>query len=219
MVDHFMIDMDGTVIDSKVSLLHAVKQSVIELGLPERTDEIYMTELGLKDFLFFEHLYNLQGEELQNARQTMDRIYSSSLKETERPFAGIEDWLQDLKASGAKVYSCSVRDVPSIKQSLDNIGLLGLYDGHVGLDQARGLDTKGKSLQYTLEQNDIGADRAIMVGDKDFDIEAARYAGVPVVGVTYGYGSHEELAEADYLVDTVEQLRKLTLGMLREEAI
>ena len=49
-----------------------------------------------------------------------------------------------------------------------------------------------------------------MIGDRKFDVEGARALGVESVGVTYGYGSKEELKEAkkDYIVQSVEELEK-----------
>lgn len=50
-----------------------------------------------------------------------------------------------------------------------------------------------------------------MVGDRHFDINGANGAGVDSVGVTYGYGSEEELREAGatYIAHSVDELRKI----------
>ena len=50
-----------------------------------------------------------------------------------------------------------------------------------------------------------------MVGDRHHDVHGAKKSGIPVIGVTYGYGSREELTEAgaDHIVDTVEDLTKI----------
>ena len=52
---------------------------------------------------------------------------------------------------------------------------------------------------------------AIMVGDTIFDIEGARNVGVDVIAVGYGYGKKEELKQADYLAETVQDLKNLLL--------
>ena len=56
--------------------------------------------------------------------------------------------------------------------------------------------------QYTPNQ-------FIMIGDRKYDINGAKKMGIDSIGVTYGYGSQEELqaASANYIVDTVEELK------------
>ena len=58
-------------------------------------------------------------------------------------------------------------------------------------------------------------DRAsvLMIGDRENDIDGARFNGLAACGVLYGYGSREELesAGADYIVSSVEELKKLVL--------
>jgi phosphoglycolate phosphatase len=57
-------------------------------------------------------------------------------------------------------------------------------------------------------------ENAVMVGDKLHDVEGAHAHSIPCIGVTYGFGGREELTEAgaDYIVDTVDQLKALLLG-------
>ena len=52
-----------------------------------------------------------------------------------------------------------------------------------------------------------------MIGDRKFDMMGAKKVGVTPIGVTYGYGSREELktAGAHTIVDSVKQLQELLL--------
>jgi len=60
----------------------------------------------------------------------------------------------------------------------------------------------------TLEAMASTASRAVMIGDTAADIGAGRAAGAVTVGVTYGYGSREEVAGAgpDLLIETATEL-------------
>ena len=57
-------------------------------------------------------------------------------------------------------------------------------------------------------------EKTAMVGDRKFDIEGARAFGLTGIGVSFGYAEEHELEEAgaDYIVDTVEELKNLFLG-------
>ena len=56
--------------------------------------------------------------------------------------------------------------------------------------------------------------RALMVGDRKFDIDGAKGAGIKTVAVLYGFGSREEFMEheAEYIVKNTAEVRKIIFG-------
>ena len=50
---------------------------------------------------------------------------------------------------------------------------------------------------------------AVMVGDRSYDKEAARYNQIPFVGCKYGYGKPEELSDCKYSVETALELSRI----------
>lgn len=56
-------------------------------------------------------------------------------------------------------------------------------------------------------------DYVLMVDDRKYDIEGVRHCGLASIGVTYGYGSSEELSEAgaDIIVESVKELKQSIL--------
>lgn len=73
---------------------------------------------------------------------------------------------------------------------------------------------KGDVVRYVLEESGIPEkEEAVMVGDREHDILGAKENGLDSVGVLFGYGDREELeqAEADWIVETVEELKHLLL--------
>ena len=65
-------------------------------------------------------------------------------------------------------------------------------------------------IEYLIQENGR-ADNMIMVGDTKFDVLGAKAHGIPCIGVSWGYGSVEEMREAGAVsvADTMEQLLKL----------
>jgi phosphoglycolate phosphatase len=55
---------------------------------------------------------------------------------------------------------------------------------------------KTELLKHALDIGHVDPARAILVGDRSYDIIGARNNGMPALGVLYGYGSKEELAQA-----------------------
>ena len=69
--------------------------------------------------------------------------------------------------------------------------------------------SKGERLK--LAHEDWGGGEAVMVGDRRSDWEAAQYAGLPFIGCRYGYGHPSELRDADVVVASIHELRRILL--------
>ena len=69
-------------------------------------------------------------------------------------------------------------------------------------------------IKYALDNAHISPDDAVMIGDRSHDIEGAKANGLPSVGVLYGYGdrAEHESAGADFIAESVSELRGLLLG-------
>jgi phosphoglycolate phosphatase len=67
---------------------------------------------------------------------------------------------------------------------------------------------KGELIAYILKKEAISAKNSIMVGDRSYDILGAKKHGIYSIGVTYGYGTKEELIEskADDIIDSPEKI-------------
>lgn len=78
--------------------------------------------------------------------------------------------------------------------------------------------TPGVSKAERMEMwvRELGVQRLIAVGDRGTDVTNARAAGAYAVGVTFGMGSREELAGADVLCDSAQQVTDACLRLLEE---
>lgn len=73
-----------------------------------------------------------------------------------------------------------------------------------------------KAMRIGMWERELGARRVIVVGDRSTDIGHARTAGAYAVGVTFGMGSREELAGADVLCDSAQQVTQACLRVIEE---
>jgi phosphoglycolate phosphatase len=123
-------------------------------------------------------------------------------------YPGIPAVLQSLRASGWQLFVCTSKREDFAARILEKFDLsryfLALY-----ADTAGSLHhSKTALLRRLLEEQSLDAATTFMVGDRNFDVEAARANGVTSIAVTYGYGTSEELASArpDHTCHTVEDL-------------
>ena len=123
-------------------------------------------------------------------------------------YPGVHVVLQSLQASGWQLFVCTSKREDFALRILEKFALsryfLALY-----ADTAGSLDhTKTALLRRLLEERSLDPATTFMVGDRNFDIEAARANGVTSIAVTYGYGTSEELESAhpDHTCNAVEDL-------------
>ena len=71
--------------------------------------------------------------------------------------------------------------------------------------------TEKNNKKYSLEELLLREkpELAVMVGDRSYDKEAARYNQIPFVGCKYGYGKPEELSDCKYSVETALELSRI----------
>ena len=132
-------------------------------------------------------------------------------------YAGIPEMLKTLQSKGYFLAVASSKPQVYVERILEHFDLKKYFVVVVGSELDGRRETKDQVVQETLRQlfgeNPVDPAQVYMIGDRKFDVEGARALGVESVGVTYGYGSKEELkeAKADYIVQSVEELEKFLL--------
>jgi phosphoglycolate phosphatase len=123
-------------------------------------------------------------------------------------YPGVHAVLQSLQASGWQLFVCTSKREDFTGRILEKFAL-SRYFLAVYADTAGSLHhTKTALLRRLLEEQSLDPATTFMVGDRNFDIEAARANGVTSIAVTYGYGTSEELESArpDHTCNAVEDL-------------
>ncbi len=134
----------------------------------------------------------LEGRSLaheDSTRLTGDFIdyYAAHIADTSRPFEGLEDALDDLRTLGYRFAVCTNKLEWLSKLLLDQLGLSSRFAAICGADTFGISKPDPAILQQTIARAGGQLSSAIMVGDAGPDIGVARRAGVPVIGVGFGY--------------------------------
>jgi phosphoglycolate phosphatase len=79
---------------------------------------------------------------------------------------------------------------------IEHFGLAGYFEHVFGSELDGTRVHKAELLAYALAQTGVDPSDALMIGDRSHDVLGAKANGMDAVGVTYGYGSPEELIEA-----------------------
>ena len=111
------------------------------------------------------------------------------------PYPGIRQVLKTLKSKGHTLYVASSKPEWMCIEILKHFNLDQYFEQICGATMDTSRTNKEAVIAYLIEQNGK-TDNMIMVGDTKFDVIGAKFHGIPCVGVSWGYGTVEEMEEA-----------------------
>lgn len=215
--DLVIFDLDGTLADTKQDLADATNQTMALMGLPKHAPEKVASFVGGGLTLL---LQRALGPELgadpavvEKAAAIFKPWYRDHMLDATRPYAGINEMLSALRASGVKMA------IATNKPRMFTAGIVeklfpGLFDPIVACadDAPRKPDPTCVALARARNPG-IANDRILFVGDSVVDIETARAAGVHVLSCSWGYGERAALEQhrPDWLVDQVSSITRVTI--------
>lgn len=207
-------DLDGTLTDPEEGITKAVQHSLRAFGIeiPDRRRLYPFIGPPLKDSYMREFAFTQEEADLAIAKY---REYFSVTGLYENiPYDGIEGLLHDLQKAGKTLLVATSKPTVFAARILEHFRLLPYFHGVYGSELDGTRVEKADVIRYALEQERITAlSRCVMVGDRDYDVLGAHRNGLEAIGVTYGYGSREELiqAGAEAVAEDVNGLRQLLL--------
>ncbi|MEA2862435.1 MAG: phosphoglycolate phosphatase [Bradyrhizobium sp.] len=198
-----VFDLDGTLVDTAPDLINALNFVLGREGLPPVPQHSARNMIGAGARRLIERGLELEGRSLgfdDITRLTNDFIdyYAAHIAELSRPFEGLESALDDLGALGYRFAVCTNKLEWLSKLLLDQLGLSSRFSAICGADTFGVSKPDPVILQQTIARAGGELSSAIMVGDAGPDIGVARRAGVPVIGVEFGY---TEIPIADFKPD------------------
>jgi phosphoglycolate phosphatase len=210
-IHHILFDLDGTLVDSSGAIHSALEYALQRLGLAFPPDCAVSNLIGTPLVDIFREQFGIEGEPAEQAVEHYRAHYDRFAQSGTRVYDRVLDTLDRLCASGYTLFLATVKPSPIAAKVLQEMGLEPYFAGVAGssLDHAR--RDKGDIIRHALQRYDLDASHALMVGDRAQDIRGARQNGLCAVGVTYGFGSLEELVGAapDHLVGCASEIPAL----------
>ncbi len=209
-----VFDFDGTIADTKASIMSTATTVLREWGIPERDLKRVGELIGPPFPQAYEQVFGLSHEDAVEVTRRYRDIYNYLGVEGWPAFPGIAELLADLKAAGKALTVASSKRSYLVRQGLEDNQLLDLFDS-VRAKEHDGEATKADAIRASLVDVGATAGDAVMVGDRHHDVDAATACGIPCVGVLYGNTAEPgelEQAGAAAITATVDELRSVLLG-------
>lgn len=187
-----VFDLDGTLVDTAPDLIGALNFVLEREGVPPLPLPSARNMIGAGARRLIERGLEREGRTVRAedvARMTADFIdyYAAHIAEASRPFEGLDDALDHLAARGFRFAVCTNKLEGLSRRLLDQLGLTARFAAICGADTFGVSKPDPAILRQTVARAGTELSATIMVGDAGTDIGVARRAGVPVIGVSYGY--------------------------------
>jgi phosphoglycolate phosphatase len=187
--DLLIFDLDGTLIDSKLDLVHSVNAARGLMHLPPISEELVSSYVGNGAPVLMRRALGPEASEadVERGLEFFLSYYRAHMLDNTRLYPGVQDALDRLREAGAKMAVLTNKPVRFSRSIVEGLGLaqhfFQVYGGN-SFEQKKpdpiGIDT-------LLGESGLTRERTIMVGDSGVDIQTARNAKVQACGVSYGF--------------------------------
>lgn len=213
--DAILFDFDGTVADTGEGVFFCIRKAIERFGLKQPTEAEIRKFIGPPMVVSYKTLYpQLSDDEVQKLLVSFREDYVKTGLYKYRLYDGIKELLQKLSENGIKTAVASSKPQKELERIIAYSGIDKYFSCIVGADINYNDSDKATIVESALEKMGVkDKSRALMVGDRKFDIVGAHKAGIPCVGVLFGYGSREEFEEykADYIAESFADVEKIVL--------
>ena len=203
-----MLDVDGTLVESAPGILASVRHAFEELGYDVPDAAALNRFIGpplVETFASF----GMDAATADEATAAYRRVYANpSFPDPDHPgeliegrllggvYDGVTAMIGELKARGYTVVTATAKPEAMAFPVLDHFGLTPLVDAVYGATLDRTRNRKPQVIAYALESlgyDPAAGDRAVMVGDRDNDVDGARDNNLDCIGCRWGYAEEGEL--------------------------
>lgn len=191
-------DMDGTIINSYQGVTSCVQYALEHFGIRIEEESQLRKFIGPPLRKSFSEICGLTPEQAEEAVALYrERYIPVGVYECEL-FPGVRETMEAFGKAGYMQVIASSKPEPQCRSILDKFSLTGLLDEIVGASLDGKIDTKIQVLNEAfrrIKDRDplFSRDRAVLIGDTHFDVDGAKEAGIDCIGVSYGFGTREEL--------------------------
>ncbi|MEB3753646.1 HAD-IA family hydrolase [Acinetobacter sp. MD2(2019)] len=197
-IQHLLLDLDGTLTDPKQGIHGSIRYALAKMNQPLSDDVDLNWTIGppLKPSLATLLNTHDDARAEQALQYYRERFADIGLYENQ-VYDGVAETLVKLQQRGYKLYLATAKPQVYARKILQHFDLLKYFTQAYGSELTGERTDKGDLIHYILQQEQLNAETCMMVGDRKYDILGARRNQMQSIAVNYGYGTEEELAEAE----------------------
>ncbi len=209
-----IFDLDGTLIDSRLDLVHSVNAALRHIGRHDLPDDVIASYVGDGAPILIQRA--LGGESVDEATirrglQFFLSYYREHKLDHTTVYEGVKEALAALQQGSngvpRRMAVLSNKPVGPSRAIVEAMGLGPFFTQIYGGNSFATKKPDPEGALKLLQENGVRPEQTVIVGDSQVDVETGRSAGLWTVGVNYGFAPHTLRAQPpDVLVDTPREL-------------
>lgn len=206
-----LFDLDGTIINSQEGITKCVQYALKAYGIDEPDLNQLLCFIGPPLELIFRRNYGMTREDAwQSVVKYRERFDSKGIFECFL-YDGVKETIIRMKENGYVLALASSKPETACRRILEHFELLPYFDEVAGATLDGAISTKEEVLEELgrrMSDSGISKEEMCLIGDTKYDAAGAKAFGISCIGVSYGFGTREELKEAgaDAVFDTIKEV-------------
>ena len=204
MIKNVFFDLDGTLSDPMEGITNCINYSLEKLGKPTRPRAELIEFIGPPLRQSYASIFETGDEALIEKAMVLyrERFTEVGMYENQL-YDGVEALLQRLVSSNMRLFVVTSKPTVYAKRIVAYFGLNDYFEQVYGPELNGLFDDKAELIGNVLKQHSLIPSETIMIGDREVDIIAGKSNGTRTIGVTYGYGSRQDLQDCtpDHICD------------------
>jgi len=209
MIKHICFDLDGTLVDSKDTILKSTKVALDQLNISYDINEETFTYMIGKHFVDIFRESNIENVDFDEFISIYKSYYFKFI-DSSFLYPGVEDILKVLNEKQIKVSLLTTKVQEQADKIIDHFSLRSSFDYVMGRRDELAHKPSPESLIFICKELRVDPSETLMVGDTELDIQCGINAGSKTCGTLFGYRTKEQLKKEnpDYLISELEELKQ-----------
>ncbi len=212
-----IFDLDGTLIDSRLDLVHSVNAALRHIERPELPADVIASYVGDGAPVLIQRALGDEAGDEALVRKGLEfflTYYRAHKLDHTTVYAGIREALEAIQKNGGgdarKLAMLTNKPVGPSRAIVDALGLRGFFNQVYGGNSFVTKKPDPEGARVLLLEHQVQPEQAVMVGDSHVDISTGKNADMYTIGVTYGFAPHTlDDPVPDVLVDTPGELAEV----------
>jgi phosphoglycolate phosphatase len=204
-----IFDLDGTLIDSKLDLVHAVNATRAHTGMLPLDPEVISSYVGNGAPVLIRRALGPRASqaEVEAALEYFLTYYRDHMLDHTRLYPGVRETLDTLAADGRALAVLTNKPVRFSEAILNGLRLGSSFVRVYGGNSFYQKKPDPIGVETLIRETGVDRENVLLVGDSAVDVQTARNARVASCGVTYGFQPESLVTHPpDFLIDRMEQL-------------
>lgn len=205
-----MFDVDGTIFDTGEGVSASILYALEKMGEKPLPDETLRKFIGPPLIDGFMQFAGFSEGKANTAIAYYREFYTPKGVYMAKLYDGIESLFSDLYNAGKNLFVISSKPTVFVQKLFAKYNIDKYFKdiAEVRFDNCE--ISKADLIESVIKKYGLDISDTVMIGDRKFDIDGAKEIGVRSIGVTYGFGSRDELLRhgADFIADSAEEIKK-----------